>query len=218
MPVLVIDPCPVARHMVADAVKWADGRHVVAMADDGASGWQQALRIKPELVICDPVLPDICGQELCGRLAGRLPESTFLAFGYNPVPKHPGAAAFSGYLPKPPARTDIFACLCEAKARKRRFKLRIAKDENRLPPRVLADDSPAKAVTITMGVLGEPELKFSIQAFDGAPVGSVLRRTGKTLVERFALLRGGAEIEATLASPIRAGDTLLIRDCAEARL
>jgi DNA-binding NarL/FixJ family response regulator len=218
MPVLVIDPSADARNMVAEAVKWADGRHVVAMADDGASGWQQALRVKPELIICEPVLPDICGQELCRRLGSRLPESTFLAYGYDPGPETTGQFIFSGYLPKPPARTAVFTCLRNAKEQKRRFKLKIANDENLRHTRGDRDESPAEVISITMAIIGDTDLKFSIQIFKGATVGSVLRRTGKTNIEYFTLIRSGSEVDAILSTPINAGDTLLIRGTSAAKV
>jgi DNA-binding NarL/FixJ family response regulator len=211
MPVLVIDPSAEARNMVADAVKWADGRHVVAMADDGASGWQEALRVKPELIICEPVLPDICGQELCRRLGTRLPEATFLAYGYDPGPQMTGSFVFAGYLPKPPARTAVFTCLRNAKEQKRRFKLKIANDESMRVARGNRDESPAEVINITMAIIGETDLKFTVPSLNGATVGSVLRRTGKTNIEYFTLIRGGSEVDAKLTTAIHSGDMLLIR-------
>lgn len=64
--VLVIDDDPTMRLVLQRNLKLQG--HEVAVAADGAQGWQLAQELHPALVICDWMMPGLTGLEVCQRL------------------------------------------------------------------------------------------------------------------------------------------------------
>ncbi|APB33740.1 response regulator [Gloeomargarita lithophora Alchichica-D10] len=64
--VLVIDDDPTMRLVLQRNLKLQG--HEVAVAADGAQGWQLAQELHPALVICDWMMPGLNGLEVCQRL------------------------------------------------------------------------------------------------------------------------------------------------------
>ncbi len=64
--VLVIDDDPTMRLVLQRNLKLQG--HEVAVAADGSQGWQLAKELQPALVICDWMMPELTGLEVCQRL------------------------------------------------------------------------------------------------------------------------------------------------------
>jgi CheY-like chemotaxis protein len=69
--VLIVDDHPSLR-AVARRVLETDGFALVGTASDGESGFAEALRLEPDVVLLDVELPDIDGFEVAARLRGQL--------------------------------------------------------------------------------------------------------------------------------------------------
>ena len=63
---LVVDDHESIRDYVSQLL--TDANYKAFTAADGEAGWQQALRLVPDLVVCDVSMPILGGLELCKRL------------------------------------------------------------------------------------------------------------------------------------------------------
>lgn len=216
MSVLVVDPSKEYREAAFNLVKWADRRHSVELAEDGASGWKTALEWRPELVFCEPTLPDIGGERLCRQLRSRLPRTTFIAYTNDKRLIQPELAnIFDGFLSKPPSR---FAVLSHLRAAKRpRRKTESAAKDSSVPP--LEDDQRGRhpepelfrPVHIFVSLVQEKDLRFRIPVPEGSTVGAVFRQIGKANITWFTLIRNSHETDAALHTHIKEGDVLLLK-------
>ena len=212
MPVLIVEPVDEYRKLASEIIKWADRRHRIEFAGDGSSAWTTAIERKPELILVSPDLPDITADQLCVKLRDQLPATTFIAYTNNNLN---GDHAFDGELGKPPQKTAMLSYLQEAK-KKRKHAVAFgspgqlsAHRRSRAPK---PPDTPFQPVRVTIGLIDEPSLRFSLNIPAGAPVGAVLRQMGKCDVAFFILMRDNKEIDATLTTPVLANDLLLIKN------
>lgn len=65
--VLMIDDDPNMTRLVRDFLQ-GDAQWEFHASADGTGGWEQALAIRPDLIILDLNLPDIGGMELCQKI------------------------------------------------------------------------------------------------------------------------------------------------------
>ncbi len=208
MSVLVIDRTPEYRDVAVELVKWVDRRHRVETAADGATAWETAFSLRPDLVLCEPELPDISGQLLCTQLRNHLNKTLFIAYTANLS----SLECFDGRLNKPPSRLDMLPLIKQAKQYKlSRDNQRQAGAPRRGTTRMLRREQLFKPVCITVALVEEKKLAFSVAVPEGASIGKVLQQLGKASVTWFSLSRSGSELDAQLHTTIMAGDVLLLR-------
>jgi DNA-binding NarL/FixJ family response regulator len=99
--VLIVDDHPSFRAS-ARALLEAEGLDVVGEAEDGATGLQEAERLRPQVVLLDVQLPDMDGFEVASRLSGNGGPRVILvssreACDFGPLVSSSGAA---GFIPK----------------------------------------------------------------------------------------------------------------------
>jgi CheY-like chemotaxis protein len=215
MGVLVVDPSRECRQTALSLVKWVDRRHSVVLAEDGASAWKTALEWRPELILCEPVLPDISGEKLCEQLRARLTKTTFVAYTSDTrVMDEHQRQVFDGILKKPPSRFAVLSYLHAAKKQRRTLEIRSARSiplEAAAKARHEKEAGLFRPVHIFVGMADEPALRFRLPVPEGATIGAVFRQIGKGSVTWFALARNGMETDATLYTTILEGDVLLMR-------
>jgi DNA-binding NarL/FixJ family response regulator len=101
--VLIVDdqePFREAARMVVDV---SDGFEVVGEAESGEDGVDQALELRPDLVLMDVNLGGIDGTEATRRILRQLPNTVvFLVSTYEPAEYEPKAAecGAAAYIPK----------------------------------------------------------------------------------------------------------------------
>ncbi len=66
--ILVIDDSPIFLHAVRDVIAASSGLKLVGEAGTGEEGVAMAMRVQPDLVLVDVLLPGIDGLETCRRL------------------------------------------------------------------------------------------------------------------------------------------------------
>jgi DNA-binding NarL/FixJ family response regulator len=71
--VLVVDDHPLARRAVSALVRSVVGLELVGTAGSGAEGIEQALLLRPDLVVMDVRMPGLDGIETTRRLVAVLP-------------------------------------------------------------------------------------------------------------------------------------------------
>ena len=77
--VVLIDDVSKVREAVADLIRHA-GHEIVGEADDGASGVQETLAHRPDLVIVDWRMPGMDGVETTRRIRALYPTAAIVAF------------------------------------------------------------------------------------------------------------------------------------------
>jgi CheY-like chemotaxis protein len=102
--VLIIEDNEDSAEMLATYLRFAG--HEVAVADDGATGVELALDIKPSVILCDIGLPGMNGYDVARQLTGRpeLASTTFVAvtgYGEAAARQRSRDAGFSHHLTKP---------------------------------------------------------------------------------------------------------------------
>ncbi|BBB59159.1 response regulator [Undibacterium sp. KW1] len=75
--ILLIDDNDVTREVLRVILR-SEGYHVVGEATDGGSGLELALKLKPDLILLDIVMPKISGTEILPRIRELLPETRVL--------------------------------------------------------------------------------------------------------------------------------------------
>jgi len=218
MSTLIIDPNREYREIAYRLVKWADHRHSVELVENGASAWNTAVDWRPNLILCEPGLPDMTGAELCARLRERLPHTKFVAYTDNERLAENAPAAFDGILFKPPSRLAVLSYLNAAKKRKKsevgvaQPNTNVFLDERRCKTwRRKKTGAMAAPIQVSVRVADDSSLTFSLPMPAGSTVGELLRQIGKVYITWFSLVRNGGEIEAGVHTPISDGDVLVIR-------
>ncbi len=84
--VVLIDDVREVREAVADLIRSA-GHEIVATADDGASGVQETLAHRPDLVIIDWRMPGMDGVEATRQIRASLPSAAIVAFCSTDTPE-----------------------------------------------------------------------------------------------------------------------------------
>ncbi|BBB65123.1 response regulator [Undibacterium sp. YM2] len=75
--ILLIDDNDVTREVLRVILR-SEGYHVVGEATDGGSGLELALKLKPDLILLDIVMPKISGTEILPRIRELLPDARVL--------------------------------------------------------------------------------------------------------------------------------------------
>lgn len=75
--ILLIDDNDVTREVLRVILR-SEGYNVVGEATDGGSGLELALKLKPDLIMLDIVMPKISGTEILPRIRDLLPDTRVL--------------------------------------------------------------------------------------------------------------------------------------------
>lgn len=134
--------------------------HEVTLARDGQSGYEAALRLRPDVVLCDIGLPGMDGYELARRLRREpaLDRTTLVALSGYARPDDVEAAREAGFdrhLAKPPA-VEVLSGLLSEKPRKRSSAPSRRKPAPAAAPRATTSRPPA--------TLSAPELVVDLGA------------------------------------------------------
>jgi CheY-like chemotaxis protein len=118
--ILVIDDSLTIRKLVEIALRGSE--HVIEYAASGQAGIDRAAELQPELVLCDYVLPDRRGDEVCRAIA-RDPRSQRAALvvmtgKQEQVRAHFADLTILDYLPKPFAPEAVVALVAKAATRR----------------------------------------------------------------------------------------------------
>lgn len=214
MAILIVDPCIETRQAAIDVIKWADGRRTIAVAESATNALEVALDAQPDLIFCEPALPDMSGDALCRGLRTHLPRSLFVAYlGDGPLPAN--GSAFDGVLHKPPTRLSILPHLHAAKVRRQRPNAPVYREEKLLTahstPWHRSEEPENRPWKILVRLAEEAALKFALPVPRRATVENVLRQIGKQSVSAFTLYRNHAPIPTELSTCVSDGDELRIR-------
>ena len=101
--ILLVDDHAVMRKGLASLLGTRKELQVVGDADDGASGIRMALKLKPDVVIMDLMMPEMDGVETTRQLLARMPEAKVLiltSFGSADGIAHALASGAKGALMK----------------------------------------------------------------------------------------------------------------------
>ncbi len=66
--ILALDDSLTFRKFIGKALGAVAGQYTVSLAPDGTTGLQMALAERPDLILLDYVMPDLSGDEVCGKL------------------------------------------------------------------------------------------------------------------------------------------------------
>jgi two-component system response regulator NreC len=119
--VLLVDDHTVLRSGLRLLLEQQSDLQVVGEADSGASGVEQALELRPDVVVMDLTLPDIDGVEATRRIRAAWPEARVLALTMHAEDTHllPFVQAGGlGYVRKAAADQDVVAAIRLAAANK----------------------------------------------------------------------------------------------------
>ena len=75
--ILLIDDNDVTREVLRVILR-SEGYDVVGEATDGGSGLEMALKLKPDLILLDVVMPKISGKEVLPRIRELVPDARVL--------------------------------------------------------------------------------------------------------------------------------------------
>ena len=137
--VLIADDDPFARRMIRDALR-AAGMAVIAEADDGTEAVELALRLRPDVVLMDVLMPGTDGITAAGRIRDRASEVRIVLLSANVdvelgiMGLHAGAA---GYVTKNADVAQLPATIARVAAGEAAVDPRLAAaliDELRKPP------------------------------------------------------------------------------------
>lgn len=200
MAVLLVEPDREAAAAALAVIRWADSRWRVDMAEHGAEAWDKALRRRPSLVLCAPVLPDLSGAKLCTALRPRLRRTRFFAYAES-AERLQERQAYDGVIKRPLERYAWISYL-------RQHRLLTTTFGEGQPPKT--NDAGFESVTIIVGHAAEPEMKFGVPVPARSTVGMVLRQLGKAHIQTFRLLRAGLDLDADLGTPVERDDRLML--------
>lgn len=123
---------------------------VVGTATDGAALVEEALRLKPDLVVADVSMPRMNGLEAARRLRGELPRTRVVFLTVNEDPQM-AAEAFalgaSGYLLKSSTALELNQAIRSALAGRRYLSKRIASGDPQALPAAAALSNPLERLT-----------------------------------------------------------------------
>ena len=135
--ILLIDDHAVMRKGLASLLGTRRELQVVGDADDGASGIRKALKLRPDIVIMDLMMPEMDGVETTRQLLARMPEAKVLiltTFGSADGIAHALASGAKGALMK---TADLAELLDAIRA--------VSRGERSVSPeieQILTDDPP----------------------------------------------------------------------------
>jgi CheY-like chemotaxis protein len=114
--ILVIEDNPANLELVRFLLECSG--HAVMGAADGAEGLEMAVRMRPDLVICDLQMPVLDGYQVLARLRGRADGADWVvvaltAFSMPNDRINVLGAGFDGYFPKP-IEPETFVAQIEA--------------------------------------------------------------------------------------------------------
>ena len=133
----LVDDHAVMRKGLASLLGTRKERQVVGDADDGASGIRMALKLKPDVIIMDLMMPEMDGVETTRQLLARMPNAKVLiltSFGSADGIAHALASGAKGALMK---TADLAELLDAIRA--------VSKGERSVSPeieQILTDDPP----------------------------------------------------------------------------
>lgn len=108
---LLVDDQEVVRQGVsAMLARYAQRIKIVAEAEDAEQGEQLAIKLEPDLVLCDVRLAGASGLDLCGRLTARLPATRVVMLSVYDDPQYlyqALRAGAAGYLLKQVRGADL---------------------------------------------------------------------------------------------------------------
>src|SRR5688572_3412661 len=113
---LVADDHPVVRQGVAAMLKGSDIQ-VVAEAETGNQAIEQAMKLKPDVVLLDVRMPDTDGLEALERIMDRSPRTKVVMFTGHENPTYVARAVAlgaAGFLMKGATRDEIIAAITRA--------------------------------------------------------------------------------------------------------
>ncbi|MDZ4081420.1 MAG: response regulator [Bdellovibrionales bacterium] len=117
---LVVDDAPFVREIVRHALR-ATNIEIVAEAEDGQEAVDLALRLKPDVILMDIVLPLKNGIEAAKEIISKISNQKIVAFSTNDtesiVMKTLEAGCVS-FLPKPFQRDELIAAIEQAAGKK----------------------------------------------------------------------------------------------------
>lgn len=117
---LVVDDAPFVREIVRHALR-ATTIEIVAEAEDGQEAVELALRLKPDVILMDIVLPLKNGIDAAKEIISKMANQKIVAFSTNDtdsiVLKTLEAGCVS-FLPKPFHRDELIAAIVQAAGKK----------------------------------------------------------------------------------------------------
>jgi len=109
--VLLVDDDPFIRDLFASALSVAGGFDVVGEAGDARTGVAEAVRLDPDVVLLDHMMPGVSGVEVLPELKAACPRSRVLVVSAAEVGDDALAAGADRFVPKPRAARDLPAVL-----------------------------------------------------------------------------------------------------------
>jgi CheY-like chemotaxis protein len=211
--VLIVEPNQQSKTEVCELMKWADGRCKIISVMDAAGALESAGSRTPSLVICNPVLPDMTGSDLCAQLRGRSSSGVYVAYTNEAAQNLP--RIFDLSLPKPPTRLSILQCIQRARTIRRTLKHMRNEERfnhNRKHMRDPQTPSSTGRVIVYVGIASDPgELKFAVPIAAGSTLTDLLKQLGKRDVESCLLSRGGSTMTALSSKQLEHGDKILLQ-------
>jgi DNA-binding NarL/FixJ family response regulator len=117
---LVVDDAPFVREIVRHALRATD-IEIIAEAEDGQEAVDLAVRLKPDVILMDIVLPLKNGIEAAKEIISKITNQKIVAFSTNDtesiVMKTLEAGCVS-FLPKPFQRDELIAAIEQAAGKK----------------------------------------------------------------------------------------------------
>ncbi len=107
--ILLVDDHALLRRGLADLLRYESDLAIVGEAGDGEAAFEAAMRLKPDLVVMDLMMPVVDGVEATRRIKEALPETNILiltTFGTSADVARAVAAGASGAIMKD-AATDV---------------------------------------------------------------------------------------------------------------
>jgi DNA-binding NarL/FixJ family response regulator len=112
--VLLADDHNLVRESLAGVLRSSGECQVVAEAADGSEAVEQALKLKPDVVVVDISMPRLNGLEVLRRLTAELPQTRLLVLTMHEEDEyvlHAVRAGARGYLLKHAATADLIAAV-----------------------------------------------------------------------------------------------------------
>lgn len=114
--VLLVDDHPIVRQGLREILEHSTGFRVVGEVGDGAESVKAAVRLVPDVVIMDVLMPNMDGAEACREIMSALPETRVLILTASTEEEaviNAVAAGATGYLQKFTGKEDFLAAVRE---------------------------------------------------------------------------------------------------------
>jgi CheY-like chemotaxis protein len=210
--ILIVEPNQQSKVEVCDLMKWADGRCKIVCVDDATEALETTRSRTPTLVICNPVLPDMTGSDLCVQLRGHSSSGVYVAYSNEPAQNLP--RIFDLSLPKPPTRLSILQCIQRARTIRRTLKHMRSEERvghNRKRMRDTQAPNSTGRVTVYVGLVTDPgELTFAVPISAGSTVTDLLKQLGKSDVASCLLDRNGSIKQVVNSEELLNKDKILL--------